>query len=752
MATYDERYATFAPRKPKSNKKNAINAYITRGWPYSTKSTENGGSRFKATPSSLAHAGFFFDPRPDKVDNVTCFVCEHSLAEWAPEDDPFEAHLNMDTKCAWAVARCTIEVDRQKDGSFQFSSSARLPSSKTLEKARADTFKGYWIHDSVKGHTANSRKMAKAGWIFNPGEAEDSDIATCFYCGKSLDGWEQGDDPTQEHLNRMPQCPMFTAKLVEISPPEAAIVEEPAFRPAASSSSTARGKTASRRAPSQAPGGALSDVATESDAPTKRGRPKKSTAVKKDLASSQMDPTPISQVSTTTSKTSTSQAKGGDKSLSSTTVASSSRGKEPLPEPASEAPGPKASVPKTKKRDTKKAGSTIATDTEPETVSIPQISVSRDASRGVDEDEDDVLTKAPPKKSKKAHAKKAKKTKTPSAPPSIAASEDMDVEMSDVPIRDPVRERNEVKAAPPVQSRHPADSLGGWTSLDSAEQELEAMAKELHIEGEFAAIGKKSSSSSAKPSSAAKSSAVSSKATTRGGIDTANPWSWRAQSVSAQSGVTEAEMTEEEEVEKSLAGDDDEDDGMDDEQPVIPSPPASREPSVAPSQRAASTTTVTAKTKPQSKSLKAPPDSRAAALKREMMMMEDSTDQPTPKARRTVESNTTTLVSRPILPHYESSSKQPFAVEAGSNPFFVSSTGTETGGMEIEIKDQLEAPTLRSDVDSYRLTEEEREMTLEEWLMYDVEKRKDDVRREGRKMIELYLDNADRMREMIRGW
>ncbi|KAG9021417.1 hypothetical protein FS842_006612 [Serendipita sp. 407] len=196
MATYDERYATFAPRKPKSNKKNAINAYITRGWPYSTKSTENGGSRFKATPSSLAHAGFFFDPRPDKVDNVTCFVCEHSLAEWAPEDDPFEAHLNMDTKCAWAVARCTIEVDRQKDGSFQFSSSARLPSSKTLEKARADTFKGYWIHDSVKGHTANSRKMAKAGWIFNPGEAEDSDIATCFYCGKSLDGWEQGDDPT----------------------------------------------------------------------------------------------------------------------------------------------------------------------------------------------------------------------------------------------------------------------------------------------------------------------------------------------------------------------------------------------------------------------------------------------------------------------------------------------------------------------------------------------------------------------------
>ncbi len=40
------------------------------------------------------------------------------------------------------------------------------------------------------------RQMAKAGWIFNPGPGEESDIATCFYCGKSLDGWEEGDDPT----------------------------------------------------------------------------------------------------------------------------------------------------------------------------------------------------------------------------------------------------------------------------------------------------------------------------------------------------------------------------------------------------------------------------------------------------------------------------------------------------------------------------------------------------------------------------
>ncbi|KAG8817768.1 hypothetical protein FRC17_011102 [Serendipita sp. 399] len=759
MATYDERYASFAPRKPKSNKKNAINAFIARGWPHPTKAMENGGQKFKATPSSLAHAGFFFDPRSDKEDNVTCFTCEHSLAEWTSQDDPFEAHLNMDTKCAWAVARCSIELDRQKDGSFRFTSTARMPTSKTLEKARADTFKGYWIHDSVKAHTANSKKMAKAGWIFNPGEAEDSDIATCFYCGKSLDGWEQGDDPTQEHRNRMPQCPMFTAKLIEVAEPEAAVIEEPVFLPTASSSSTVRGKTTSKRAPSQAPGplpvaaeGGISDVPTESDAPTKRSRSKKSTAVKQKTSSSQIDSVPpLSQVSSTSiSRANTLPTNSSDRNHSFNVASESSKAKEPLLEPVSDAPSSKAAAPKKKKRDTRKAGSTIATDTE---VEAEIVSMSQQSAA----EEEDVTMKAPPKKGKKAPSKKSKKSKTPSAPPSIAASEDLDVEMSDLPARDNGRERKEPRETSIVQSRPPADSLGGWTSLDAAEQELEAMAKELHIEGEFAAIGKTSSSSSTKPSNAMKSSTSSSKATTKG-THPPNPWSWRAQSVSAQSVVTEADMTEEEEVEKSLAGDDDDIGGMEDddiERPTL-SPPASREPSVGPSLKAASTvpsTTTTTKTKKKSKDMKtpkAPSDPRTMALKKEAM--EDTADQPTPKARRTVESNTTTLVSRPTLPHFDSSAKNPFAVEAGSNPFFVPPSATESAGMDVDMKGRLEAPTLRSDVDSYRLTEEEREMTLEEWVQYDVENRKDDIRREGRKMIEIYLDNAERMREMIRGW
>lgn len=108
MATFDSRLVSFSPRKPRSTKKSAVNAFIAKGWPHPQS--------FKADPSTLAHAGFYFDPTPDKGDNVTCFACECSLADWTSEDDPFEVHLQVNERCLWAVARCSIELDRQRDG------------------------------------------------------------------------------------------------------------------------------------------------------------------------------------------------------------------------------------------------------------------------------------------------------------------------------------------------------------------------------------------------------------------------------------------------------------------------------------------------------------------------------------------------------------------------------------------------------------------------------------------------------------
>lgn len=48
-------------------------------------------------------------------------------------------------------------------------------------------------------------QMAEAGFYWT-GTKRENDTATCFVCGKTLDGWESNDDPWKEHLKHAPQC------------------------------------------------------------------------------------------------------------------------------------------------------------------------------------------------------------------------------------------------------------------------------------------------------------------------------------------------------------------------------------------------------------------------------------------------------------------------------------------------------------------------------------------------------------------
>lgn len=48
-------------------------------------------------------------------------------------------------------------------------------------------------------------QMAEAGFYWT-GTKRENDTATCFVCGKTLDGWESEDDPWKEHLKHAPQC------------------------------------------------------------------------------------------------------------------------------------------------------------------------------------------------------------------------------------------------------------------------------------------------------------------------------------------------------------------------------------------------------------------------------------------------------------------------------------------------------------------------------------------------------------------
>lgn len=97
METFQARLDSYAGTKLKKSKQ------IIK-WPHPTS--------FRATPLKLADAGFFFNPTGDDADNVTCFMCSKSLAEWDADDDPFDIHWTKCHEfCSWAVVRCSLHLD-----------------------------------------------------------------------------------------------------------------------------------------------------------------------------------------------------------------------------------------------------------------------------------------------------------------------------------------------------------------------------------------------------------------------------------------------------------------------------------------------------------------------------------------------------------------------------------------------------------------------------------------------------------------
>ncbi|KAI0305150.1 inhibitor of apoptosis repeat-containing protein [Multifurca ochricompacta] len=187
MDAFNNRLDSF--RKAKRVKQLTTKRTISLKWPHPT--------HFVATPDTLTEAGFFFNPSWGARDNVECFCCGKCLDGWEEQDDPFAIHWDKcRDNCAWAVVRCGLSEDVDRKGNFTFKDTTRQPDSKVMEKARLATFKinDSWPHDRIRGHGANSTKMAKAGFVFTP-QTPGDDTGTCLYCRVSLSGWDEDDDP-----------------------------------------------------------------------------------------------------------------------------------------------------------------------------------------------------------------------------------------------------------------------------------------------------------------------------------------------------------------------------------------------------------------------------------------------------------------------------------------------------------------------------------------------------------------------------
>jgi len=117
-----------------------------------------------------------------------------------------------------------------------------------MEKARFDTFnvgKG-WIHDQVKNHGANSKMMARAGFVYTPQQSND-DLVTCLYCNTSLSGWDADDDPTEEHRSREKSCPFFSATVSKPAPSNRARSQSQSTKPPSKSKPPTRSRSKSKR-------------------------------------------------------------------------------------------------------------------------------------------------------------------------------------------------------------------------------------------------------------------------------------------------------------------------------------------------------------------------------------------------------------------------------------------------------------------------------------------------------------------------
>ncbi|XP_030370595.1 baculoviral IAP repeat-containing protein 5 [Scaptodrosophila lebanonensis] len=80
-----------------------------------------------------------------------------------------------------------------------------------LEKHRVQSFE-HWPFPAES--SCSIAKMAEAGFYWT-GTKRENDTATCFVCGKTLDGWESEDEPWKEHSKHAPQCEFVKLGLPE---------------------------------------------------------------------------------------------------------------------------------------------------------------------------------------------------------------------------------------------------------------------------------------------------------------------------------------------------------------------------------------------------------------------------------------------------------------------------------------------------------------------------------------------------------
>lgn len=164
-------------------------------WPYKTPSAE-----------FMGKSGFYFTPTKKFTDRVTCFYCKKTQSNWNDVKDPTKHHLQLNPDCPFSKL-LHLARERSTNPDFDWSNvdTFNNPLSKEATELRQETFGKSWPHDRLAKSSATSKNMVNAGFYYSPLDAGD-DLAICVYCGVSLEGWEEDDDPLFEHQKRSKDC------------------------------------------------------------------------------------------------------------------------------------------------------------------------------------------------------------------------------------------------------------------------------------------------------------------------------------------------------------------------------------------------------------------------------------------------------------------------------------------------------------------------------------------------------------------
>lgn len=173
------RLSTFTKKRPATSR--------ALQWPFDSSSSLD--------PAVLASAGLHHCPTKAVPLRTRCFLCNVEVSNWEEGDSPLDVHLDLSGSCGWAIIK-SEEWSKPRDKSdWNWGSNGeRWPRGDRWTQARLDSFAQGWPHEGVEG-LPTKEEIAAAGWHFAPEAGDGVDRCVCAFCTRTVEGWEEGDDP-----------------------------------------------------------------------------------------------------------------------------------------------------------------------------------------------------------------------------------------------------------------------------------------------------------------------------------------------------------------------------------------------------------------------------------------------------------------------------------------------------------------------------------------------------------------------------